>query len=104
MGSIPNLQIGSFVGSATPNITLRGIGVGNEFNATANSPIGVYIDEDYQAFRPAHGQQLFDLERVEVVKGPQGTLYGRNTTGGAINFISKVPSLGAATEIGRAHV
>src|SRR5690554_4254970 len=43
MGSIPNLQIGSFVGSATPNITLRGIGVGSEFNATANSPIGVYI-------------------------------------------------------------
>ena len=96
MGSIPNLQIGSFVGSATPNITLRGIGVGSEFNATANSPIGVYIDEDYQAFRPAHGQQLFDLERVEVIKGPQGTLYGRNTTGGAVNFISKIPSLGEA--------
>jgi iron complex outermembrane receptor protein len=97
MGSIPNLQIGSFVGSATPNITLRAIGVGNEFNATANSPIGVYIDEDYQAFRPAHGQQLFDLERVEVVKGPQGTLYGRNTTGGAINFISKIPALADST-------
>src|SRR3546814_8839791 len=80
MGSIPNLQIGSFVGSATPNITLRGIGVGNEFNATANSPIGVYIDEDYQAFRPAHGQQLFDLERVEVVKGPQGTLRSEEHT------------------------
>lgn len=98
MGSIPNLQIGSFVGGATtPNITLRGIGVGNEFNATAASPIGVYIDEDYQGFRPAHGQQMFDLERLEVVKGPQGTLYGRNTTGGAINFISRIPELGAPT-------
>src|SRR3546814_9771165 len=66
MGSIPNLQIGSFVGSATPNITLRGIGVGNEFNATANSPIGVYIDEDYQAFRPAHGQQLLDRKSTRL--------------------------------------
>jgi iron complex outermembrane receptor protein len=98
MGAIPNVQISSFVGSATPNITIRGVGVGSEFNASATSPIGVYIDEDYQAFRPAHGVQFFDLERVEVVKGPQGTLYGRNTTGGALNIISKKPSLGESDD------
>lgn len=94
MGAMPNIQISSFVGSATPNITIRGIGVGSEFNASATSPVGVYIDEDYIAFRPAHGVQFYDLERLEVVRGPQGTLYGRNTTGGAVNIISRTPTLG----------
>src|SRR5690606_5174168 len=43
-------------------------------------------------FTPLLGFQMFDLERIEVLKGPQGTLYGRNTTGGAINFISRRPT------------
>jgi iron complex outermembrane receptor protein len=55
--------------------------------------VGVYVDEEYQAFRASHGQQLYDLQQVEVVRGPQGTLYGRNTTGGAINFITVQPNL-----------
>jgi iron complex outermembrane recepter protein len=91
--SMPNLQVSSPYGTAQPNFSLRGIGVGTEFNANAASPVGVYVDEVYQTFRSSHGQQLFDLERIEVVRGPQGTLYGRNTTGGAINFITQQPSL-----------
>jgi iron complex outermembrane receptor protein len=55
------------------------------------------VDEVYQAFRSSHGQQLFDLQQVEVVRGPQGTLYGRNTTGGAINFITVQPRLEGTT-------
>ena len=94
MGSIPNLQITSPYQTSQPNFNLRGVGVANEFNANAASPIGVYVDEVYQSFRAAHGQQLFDLDRVEVVRGPQGTLYGRNTTGGAVNFYTKKPKLG----------
>src|SRR3546814_16694956 len=43
--------------------------------------------------RSSHGQQLYDLNQIEVVRGPQGTLYGRNTTGGAVNFITKSPQL-----------
>jgi iron complex outermembrane recepter protein len=58
--------------------------------------VGVYVDEVYQAFRASHGQQLYDLEQIEVVRGPQGTLYGRNTTGGAINFITRKPELHGA--------
>jgi iron complex outermembrane recepter protein len=91
--SMPNLLVSSPYGRQQPNFSLRGVGVGTEFNANAASPIGVYVDEVYQAFRSSHGQQLFDLEQIEVVRGPQGTLYGRNTTGGAINFITKAPSL-----------
>lgn len=67
--------------------------MGTEYNANAASPVGVYVDEVYQAFRASHGQQLYDLQQIEVVRGPQGTLYGRNTTGGAINFITHAPGL-----------
>ncbi|MFW2828718.1 TonB-dependent receptor [Sphingomonas sp. ID0503] len=91
--SLPNLQVSSPYGKQQPNFSVRGVGVGTEFNANAASPVGVYVDEVYQAFRSSHGQQLYDLNQIEVVRGPQGTLYGRNTTGGAINFITHGPSL-----------
>lgn len=90
---LPNLQVSSPYGKQQPNFSIRGVGVGTEFNANAASPIGVYVDEVYQAFRSSHGQQLYDLNQIEVVRGPQGTLYGRNTTGGAINFITRAPEL-----------
>lgn len=91
--TMPNLQVSSPYGQQQPNFSLRGVGVGTEFNANAASPVGVYVDEVYQAFRSSHGQQLYDLQQIEVVRGPQGTLYGRNTTGGAINFITHTPEL-----------
>jgi iron complex outermembrane receptor protein len=97
MGSLPNLQVTSAYSTTQPNFSLRGISVANEFTASTASPVGVYVDEVYQSFRSSHGQQLYDLERVEVLRGPQGTLYGRNTTGGAVNFITRKPSLGDAT-------
>jgi len=89
----PNLQVSSPYGTQQPNFSLRGVGVGTEYNANAASPVGVYVDEVYQTFRASHGQQLYDLEQVEVVRGPQGTLFGRNTTGGTINFITRKPQL-----------
>jgi iron complex outermembrane recepter protein len=94
--AVPNLQVSSPYGEQQPNFSVRGVGVGTEFNANAASPVGVYVDEVYQATRASHGQQLYDLEQIEVVRGPQGTLYGRNTTGGAINFITRKPELKGA--------
>ncbi|WP_157216395.1 TonB-dependent receptor [Flavisphingomonas formosensis] len=91
--AVPNLQVNSAYGSTQPNFSLRGISVANEYNSNQASPVGVYMDDVYLANRTAHGMGLFDLDRVEVLRGPQGTLFGRNTTGGAINFITRQPSL-----------
>ena len=91
--AVPNLQINSPFGNTQPNFSLRGIGVANEYNSNQASPVGVYIDDVYLAPRTSHGMGLFDLDRIEVLRGPQGTLFGRNTTGGAVNFITKKQSL-----------
>ena len=91
--AVPNLQINSPYGSTQPNFSLRGIGVANEYNSNQASPVGVYLDDVYLAPRTSHGMGLFDLDRIEVLRGPQGTLFGRNTTGGAINFITRKPTL-----------
>ena len=93
----PNLQVSSPYGEQQPNFSIRGVGVGTEYNANAASPVGVYVDEVYQTFRSSHGQQLYDMEQIEIVRGPQGTLYGRNTTGGAVNFTTHKPELGDTT-------
>ena len=96
MGAVPSLQVTTPYGRTQPNFALRGISVANEFSASTASPVGVYVDEVYQSFRASHGLQLYDIDRVEVLRGPQGTLYGRNTTGGAISFFTRKPDLSGA--------
>jgi iron complex outermembrane receptor protein len=74
-----------------PVFSLRGVGMNNA-NTNQNPAVTEYINEVALPSVAMLGFQLFDLERVEVLKGPQGDLYGRNTTGGAINFITARPT------------
>jgi iron complex outermembrane recepter protein len=88
---VPGLRIAAADAAANPKIFIRGSGI-NDFNPTSSSGVGLYADGVYIGSPLAQFSTFFDLDRVEVLRGPQGTLYGRNTTGGAINVISKQPT------------
>jgi iron complex outermembrane recepter protein len=85
---IPNLQVNGIVGEGSPLFSLRGVSM-FDYSLNQSSPVGSYIDEVYKGNFTLFGVEMYDLERIEVLRGPQGTLYGKNTTGGAINFITK---------------
>ena len=88
----PNFTWNSEFGKTSPQVYLRGIG-SNNFMANNTGPVAVYQDNVYHGPNVTHAFAAFDLDRVEVLKGPQGTLYGRNSTGGLVNFISRKPTL-----------
>jgi iron complex outermembrane recepter protein len=88
----PNVDIALVAGPGNqPIITIRGIGL-NDYDTNNAGPNGIYVDEVYLSAPASQSFQTFDLDRIEVLKGPQGTLYGRNTSGGAINFITNKPT------------
>ncbi|MEP7242717.1 MAG: TonB-dependent receptor [Gammaproteobacteria bacterium] len=87
----PGLNAKYSVGFESPIFTMRGVGL-NDYSSINNPSVGVYFDDVFVPFIPMMGGQLYDVERIEVLKGPQGSLYGRNTTGGAIKFISRKPT------------
>jgi iron complex outermembrane receptor protein len=87
----PSLQIKTDDNAANPKIFIRGVGL-NDFNPNTASAVAIYTDGVYIGSPLAQMSQFFDLDRAEVLRGPQGTLYGRNTTGGAINLVSRKPS------------
>jgi len=85
----PNVQVNSGLGHAA--FTVRGVGI-DEFAMNFDSPIAVHVDEVYLSKIFMTNFFMFDIERVEALKGPQGTLFGRNATGGAMNFYTKRPT------------
>jgi len=88
---VPNLVGHNNTGLGTANTYyIRGSG-NTESLATQDPPVGTYVDDIYISRQSANNFSLFDVERVEVLRGPQGTLFGRNTTGGAINVLLKKP-------------
>ena len=93
--SVPNMLLNSPYGpEAQPTFTLRGVTT-QDFSENQSSPIAMYVDEVYKSVGAVQALQTYDLDRVEVLRGPQGTLYGKNATGGAISFYSRNPNLAA---------
>lgn len=89
---LPNVDVKEIGPGALPVITMRGVGL-NDWSPTNNPSAGVYIDEVYVSSLTMMSFDLFDIERLESLKGPQGTLYGRNSTAGAINILTARPNM-----------
>ncbi|MBO0741253.1 MAG: TonB-dependent receptor plug domain-containing protein, partial [Hyphomicrobiaceae bacterium] len=87
----PNLQMKNVLGNSITNVSIRGIGL-NDYAVNNNPAAGIYVDNVYLVSPAMLTFGLFDIDRIEVLKGPQGDLYGRNTTAGAMNFVSRKPS------------
>lgn len=88
-GYMPNVQVSSG-NDFRSAVTIRGVGASSR-NIGFDSRVGVYIDGIYVGQSPAINQELMNLDRVEVLRGPQGTLFGKNTVAGAINLITRKP-------------
>lgn len=89
--NVPNLTGNNNVGqSSAAAFFIRGVGT-TENLVTADTSVGLYVDDVYIGRQAVNNFGLLDIERIEVLRGPQGTLYGRNTNGGAIKIVSKAP-------------
>ena len=102
---MPNVQMFDAVGGPGMNVSLaiRGVGL-NDFQDGTESPSVVYVDEFYVLPLAAGSVAMYDLERVEALRGPQGTLFGRNATGGLIHFITRKPDLDGSRRLLRPDV
>ncbi|ARS25827.1 TonB-dependent receptor [Sphingomonas sp. KC8] len=89
----PNVAVLGGTTNATASVvTIRGVPTASDESMGYDSPIGIYVDGVYLARSAASSFEVADIERIEVLRGPQGTLFGRNTTGGAVNFVTKRPT------------
>jgi len=93
-GSIPSLRVTPFATrSSALNIGIRGIGAAGDANQPArDAGVGVYVDGVFLGRSQGLGTMLYDVDRIEVLKGPQGTLFGRNTEGGALSIVTRQPT------------
>ncbi|MGH6632947.1 MAG: TonB-dependent receptor, partial [Sphingopyxis sp.] len=90
---VPNIQINETIGNSFgPLITIRGLSPSADTSLARDQPVGLYIDGVPIGKSTGAAFDTVDLERVEVLRGPQGTLYGKNTIGGAVNLITRKPS------------
>ncbi len=93
-GRVPSLNIESSFGRAFPRFYIRGYG-NPDFRANASQPVSLVYDDVVLESPLLKGFPIFDLARVEVLSGPQGSLFGRNTPGGVVKFDSAAPEIGA---------
>ncbi len=90
-GRLPSLNIESSFGRAFPRFYIRGLG-NTDFDLNASQPVSLVYDEIVQENPILKGFPVFDLDRIEMLRGPQGTLFGRNTPAGVIKFESRRPT------------
>ena len=92
-GAVPSLRIAPFASrNSALTVGIRGIVPFDANQPSRDAGVGIYIDGVYLGRSQGLGTALFDIERIEVLKGPQGTLFGRNSTGGALSIVSRKPS------------
>ena len=87
----PGVTVNETAATGVPLYTIRGVGY-QDYSTGASSTVGLYFDEVAIPYTVMSRGLMFDIGRVEVLKGPQGDLFGRNTTAGQINFVSKKPT------------
>jgi len=92
MATVPNMHASNNIGQGSATtVFIRGVGE-TELIVTIDPPVGFYIDDVIVARQGVNNMALFDIERIEVLRGPQGTLYGRNTSAGAVKLVTVRPS------------
>jgi len=90
--ALPGLQLNSASGgNYGTQLTIRGV-ANTDFSPHQESPNSMYVDEVYISAPNMQGTGLFDVQRVEALRGPQGTLFGRNSTGGLVSFVTEKPT------------
>jgi iron complex outermembrane receptor protein len=87
----PAVHVGGNLAGQNLQFTIRGVAQ-NDFNDQTESPVAVYVDDTYVAMAQGQRFAMYDLDRIEILKGPQGTLFGRNATGGLAHFLSRRPT------------
>lgn len=90
-GFTPGVHISASLGGQNTQFTIRGV-TQSDFSDTNEAPNAVYIDEGYVAIAQGQSFATFDIERTEILRGPQGTLFGRNATGGLVRYITRKPT------------
>jgi iron complex outermembrane receptor protein len=88
---VPSLSMQAGTAASTTSLFIRGVGIG-DFNSNTTGAVGIYVDDVFLGANSGKLFNIFDSAGIEVLKGPQGTLYGRNTTAGAIRFSSRKPT------------